>query len=128
MWALSKLDTLDEVLFEAIVKAVLHKLPKFNAQNVANTVTAPFPTLFAAWIIATLLFLPCFLKVLALAETKLMSDYGSYVQIWGFANLSFDPGQALWDAVAQNCMHTVHEYSPQNIANGACSELLMFYF
>ncbi len=39
VWALSKLDTLDETLFTAIVKQVLDKLTRFNAQNVANTVS-----------------------------------------------------------------------------------------
>ncbi len=39
--------------------------------------------------------------------------------MWGFANLGFDPGQQLWDAVAQNSIYTMHDYSPQNIANGA---------
>lgn len=38
--------------------------------------------------------------------------------MWGFANLGFDPGQQLWDAVAQNSIYTMHDYSPQNIANG----------
>jgi hypothetical protein len=38
VWALSKLETLDVALFTAIVEEVLQKLPKFNAQNVANTV------------------------------------------------------------------------------------------
>ena len=40
-------------------------------------------------------------------------------QVWGFANLEYEPGQALWDAVAQNCVASMHDYSPQNIANGA---------
>ncbi len=39
VWALSKLDTLDETLFSAIVQQVLDKLTRFNAQNVANTVS-----------------------------------------------------------------------------------------
>ncbi len=45
-------------------------------------------------------------------------------QVWGFANLGFDPGQQLWDAVAQNSIYTMHDYSPQNIANGEISSCL----
>ena len=41
MWAFSKLEMLDEPLFGAIVDQVLGNLPKFNAQNVANTVPCP---------------------------------------------------------------------------------------
>ncbi len=47
-----------------------------------------------------------------------LSEKRACVQVWGFANLAFDPGQPLWDAVAQNGIYTMHEYSPQNIANG----------
>ena len=39
VWALSKLDRLDETLFTAIVQQVLQQLTRFNAQNVANTVS-----------------------------------------------------------------------------------------
>lgn len=46
VWALSKLDKLDETLFTAIVQQVLGKLTRFNAQNVANTVsTSGFRTI-----------------------------------------------------------------------------------
>ena len=39
MWAFSKLEILDEDLFTAIVSEAMGKLPRFNAQNVANTVS-----------------------------------------------------------------------------------------
>ncbi len=38
VWAFSKLDVVDADLFARIVDQVLAKLPKFNAQNIANTV------------------------------------------------------------------------------------------
>ena len=39
MWAFSKLEILDEELFTAIAGEAMGKLPRFNAQNVANTVS-----------------------------------------------------------------------------------------
>ena len=38
VWAFSKLEVLDEELFDAIAKEATGKLPRFNAQNIANTV------------------------------------------------------------------------------------------
>lgn len=38
VWAFSKLEVLDEELFGAIAKEATGKLPRFNAQNIANTV------------------------------------------------------------------------------------------
>ena len=40
VWAFSKLDVVDAELFAGIVGQVLDKMPKFNAQNIANTVCA----------------------------------------------------------------------------------------
>ena len=39
MWAFSRLEVLDEELFTAIVGEAMSKLPRFNAQNIANTVS-----------------------------------------------------------------------------------------
>ena len=39
MWAFSRLEVLDEDLFSAIVGEAMSKLPRFNAQNIANTVS-----------------------------------------------------------------------------------------
>lgn len=124
VWALSKLDTLDEALFTAIVQQVLDKLTRFNAQNVANTVSltdgtsahhlnrSPTDPAPAHHPLLNMLYLP------AQNLHGALRDISVLAQIWGFANMGFDPGQQLWDAVAQNSIYTMHEYSPQNIANG----------
>ena len=39
VWAFSKLEVLDEELFSAIAREAIEKLPGFNAQNIANTVS-----------------------------------------------------------------------------------------
>ena len=41
------------------------------------------------------------------------------LQVWAFANLNFNPGRQLWDAVAETTRHSIVSYSPQNISNGA---------
>lgn len=38
VWAFSKLEVLDAALFAAIAREATGKLPRFNAQNIANTV------------------------------------------------------------------------------------------
>ena len=44
VWAFSKLEVLDKELFGAIAREATGKLPRFNAQNIANTVRKILPT------------------------------------------------------------------------------------
>ena len=41
VWAFSKLEVLDVELFSNIAREAVAKLPRFNAQNMANTVSRP---------------------------------------------------------------------------------------
>ena len=56
MWAFSRLEVLDEDLFSAIVGEAMNKLPRFNAQNIANTVST---CLSARSRLMTAHFAPC---------------------------------------------------------------------
>ena len=47
-------------------------------------------------------------------------------QVWGFANVGFNPGKRLWDEVARNSINTMHDFSPQNIANCAICPLASY--
>jgi hypothetical protein len=46
VWAFSKLEVLDAELFGDIAREAAAKLPRFNAQNIANTVEPPSPPVY----------------------------------------------------------------------------------
>ena len=127
VWAFSKLECLDEALFSDALAHILLRLPHFNSQNVANTVR-PFLPLCMLAVLAHVAILashrvsgqrlhPAPYLACRLAPEDMRQ---TVLQVWGFANLGFNPGQQLWDAVARTTMHSIASFSPQNISNGAC--------
>ncbi|BDA46187.1 probable RAP domain-containing protein, chloroplastic [Coccomyxa sp. Obi] len=111
LYAFAKLEYKPNAFLEQASQAAVPILTNFTPQALSNTVWALSKldtldeTLFTAIVQQVLEKLTRF-NAQNVANT-----------VWGFANLGFDPGQQLWDAVAQNSNYTMHDYSPQNIAN-----------